>query len=63
MTSPVTFTTLLIGLVNAVLQLVVSFGVNLSNTQDVSITAVVNALLLVAAYLWAYFRKPKAAGG
>jgi hypothetical protein len=42
----------IVGFVNALLQLVVSFGVNVTANQDASITVVVNSLLVLTAVLW-----------
>lgn len=38
----------LVAVLNTALQLVISFGVNLTETQNASITALVNALLVLA---------------
>jgi len=53
----VTITTAIMGLVNACLQLVVAFGVNISDAQNAAITTFVNALLIVGALVWDYAHK------
>lgn len=47
-----TVTSSILGLVNAALQLVVSFGVNVSDSQNAAITGLVNAALIVIALVW-----------
>lgn len=42
----------LVGLTNATLQLVVSFGVNVSTNQDAAITVMVNSFLVLLALVW-----------
>ena len=44
-----TITAAVMGLVNAALQLLIAFGVSISDTQNVAITAFVNALLVIVA--------------
>jgi hypothetical protein len=44
-----TYTAAILGLVNAALQLVIAFGVSISDAQNVAITTFVNAGLVVVA--------------
>lgn len=44
-----TVTTAIMGLVNAALQLLIAFGVSVSDAQNAAITAFVNALLIACA--------------
>jgi len=44
-----TITAAVMGLVNAALQLLIAFGVTISDSQNVAITAFVNALLVIVA--------------
>jgi hypothetical protein len=48
----------LVALVNASLQVVVAFGVSVSDAQNVAITAVTNSLLVVLSVLAANRRPP-----
>lgn len=47
-----TISAAVLGLTNAILQVVISFGVNVSDTQNAAITALVNALLVFSALVW-----------
>jgi hypothetical protein len=47
----VTLTAAIIGVVNTVLAAVVTFGVNLSDSQSTAITAAVNAVLVLVAVM------------
>jgi len=51
-----------LGLLNAVLQLVVAFGVNITDPQNAAITAVVNGVFVVGSLVLA-LRKKQAAPG
>ena len=55
---PATITTAIMGVTNAVLQLVIAFGVTVSDAQNAAITGVVNAILVAVAVLWDQRRKP-----
>jgi len=44
-----TYTAAVMGLVNAALQLVIAFGVSITDTQNVAITAFANAVLVIVA--------------
>lgn len=44
-----TYTAAAMGLLNAALQLLIAFGISISDAQNVAITAFVNALLVIVA--------------
>lgn len=44
-----TYTAAIMGLLNAGLQLLISFGISISDAQNVALTAFVNAVLVVVA--------------
>lgn len=52
-----TISAAVLGLVNAALQVVVAFGVNLTDNQNAAITALVNAVLIVSALVYELVRK------
>jgi hypothetical protein len=59
--TPVSLTTAVVGLVNAVLALLLAFGVSITQGQTAAIVTVVNALLIVGAVVYDQLVKRRAA--
>ena len=57
----VSFPVAVMGVVNAVLALLLAFGVNVTEAQTAAIVGAVNALLVLAGFLWDMRTKKNAA--
>lgn len=60
---PPALTAAVVALVNAILSVVINFGISLTEDQRVSIVTLTNAVLVIAALVWHYLKPAAGASG